>query len=440
MDVSQVRERHYTKTEGLVIRTAADEGADTRARPEPASLERLLSTRPATPSLVPSADGRIARMLLTVPAYATSSEPLAAVYRDLLARLPHDTALVVLTHESAKAVVERWLGEAARGTRARDDVLTAPDHLNFSVWAEDGYAVVHDGGLQRTLFVEPYSFPRYGDSLIADLVAGGTDLESTQAPLYFQGGNVLVGDDFFLLGADYPANTLSYVGPVLTPEPGESAEALVHRLYREYLDPGRRLRYVGSGVPVPAQQSRPFTLGGERWTEYLYLGNRPGTVQPMFHIDMFLTLAGRGADGRYRVLVGDPAAAADVLGHDLLPHAMAEVFDDIAAVLDRDGFHVLRNPLPLAYVDDPLARERFWYFATSNNALVQLARGPGEGADAVYLPTYGHGAWPELAATDEANAQIWAGLGVEPVMLGDFHPFASNLGAAHCIKKYLARA
>jgi hypothetical protein len=24
-------------------------------------------------------------------------------------------------------------------------------------------------------------------------------------------------------------------------------------------------------------------------------------------------------------------------------------------------------------------------------------------------------------------------------LLGDFHPFAQNLGAVHCIKKYLAR-
>jgi len=41
--------------------------------------------------------------------------------------------------------------------------------------------------------------------------------------------------------------------------------------------------------------------------------------------------------------------------------------------------------------------------------------------------------------TDRRNAEIWEGLGYEVVGLADFHPFASNLGAAHCIKKYLAR-
>ncbi|HEU4425494.1 MAG TPA: hypothetical protein VFR67_23410, partial [Pilimelia sp.] len=290
---------------------------------------------------------------------------------------------------------------------------------------------VTDGG--TTWLVEPFSFPRYGDSLVADFVANADPhLERTQAPLYFQGGNILVGDDFFLIGADYPANTLRYVGNVLLPGPQERPADLVRRLYGEYLDPCRRLGYVGSTLPVPEQRTRRFTLDGQEWTEVLYAGNQPGTTQPIFHIDMFVTLAGRGPDGRYRILVGDPRAAAELLDRDLPAHAMAHVFDDVAAGLDRQGFDVVRNPLPLVYVDDPDRRERLWYFATGNNALV--------GGGIVYLPTYGHGAWAELTVTDHANAQIWTELGLQVTYLADFHPFAENLGAVHCIKKYLARA
>ena len=58
----------------------------------------------------------------------------------------------------------------------------------------------------------------------------------------------------------------------------------------------------------------------------------------------------------------------------------------------------------------------------------------------MYLPTSGHGAWSALAATDEANRALWEQLGFATVALGDFHPFAENLGAAHCIKKYLGRS
>ncbi len=425
MDDGELRSRHYTRPPGLVRRSVGDlpqEFRDIRAAAGPIAAD-LLPPRPSRPRLVGSAEGTIDRLLLTIPGYAVRSAPLADAYHDLLAQLPPQTGVLVLTHEPDAATVAGW--------RPGLEVVAAPAHLNFSVWAEDGYVAVVDGDL--TYLIEPFSFPRYGDSLIADLVtAADPRLERSQAPLYFQGGNILVGDDFVLIGADYPAATLRYIGGILVPDPGESPAGLVRRLYGEYLDTGRRLVYVGSTLPVPQQQARRFVRDGVEWTELLYVGNQPGTLQPVFHIDMFVTLAGRGADGRYRLLVGDPREAAAVLGTEPPAHAMTQVFDDIAATLARQGFDVHRNPLPLVYVDDPDRRERLWYFATGNNVLV--------GGDSVYLPTYGHGVWPELAATDHRTAQIFEGLGYRVHRLADFHPFAENLGAVHCIKKYLARS
>jgi hypothetical protein len=288
----------------------------------------------------------------------------------------------------------------------------------------------------NTYLIEPFSFPRYGDSLVADFVANATDIKDTQTPLYFQGGNILVGDNFFMIGADYPANSLEYLRSHLQPNPGESPADFIRRLYNEYLDVGRELIYVGSTIPVPQQTSRPVIIDGKQWTEILYFGNREGTAQPLFHIDMFITLLGRTSQGRFRILVGDPELAAQTLGQPVQPHAMREVFNNIAKGLSGLGFEVIRNPLPLVYIDDPGEQVRIWYFATSNNALVQDSPEKGK---IVWLPTYGHGAWPELASTDEANAQIWRSEGFEVRQLGDFHPFAENLGALHCIKKYLAR-
>src|SRR5690606_9608083 len=122
------------------------------------------------------------------------------------------------------------------------------------------------------------------------------------------------------------------------------------RLYKKYLDHERELIHVGATIPVPVETTRTFTMetpgGSETWKESLYAGNEPGTVQPLFHIDMFITLAGRACDGAYQVVVGDPRLAAQVLGVPVWPHAMAEIFDDIAGGLERRGFRVLRNPLP----------------------------------------------------------------------------------------------
>ena len=215
-------------------------------------------------------------------------------------------------------------------------------------------------------------------------------------------------------------------------DPGE----FIRALYKDYLDHDRSLIYIASTIPVPAETKRKVTIGGEQWTEILFGGNHPATVQPLFHIDMFVTLVGREPDGKFRVMVGDPALAADVLGQSVSPHAMQEVFDNIAKGLGRAGFAVTRTPLPLVYEDDEKLLERFWYFATANNCVVQNSHSDGR---IVWLPTYGYGHWQALSATDEANMRIWEELGFEVRLLGDFHPFAANLGAVHCIKKYLAR-
>lgn len=429
----KVRERHYPRVAGLIPRTAADvTDASLRARAHAFPFTTAaLAPKPERPRLVPTADGAFAQLLFTIPRYAVESAPLAGAYRQLLSVLPPDLALVVLTHAGVEQTVREWVAAFATA-----DVIAVPEHLHFSVWAEDGYVVCRDEATGGTFFVEPFSFPRYADGLIADFVANATGLSNSQAPLYFQGGNILIGDDFVMIGADYPARSLEYVGSVLSPAPGETRAQLIRRLYGEYLDASRTLHYVGSTIPVPSETQRSITVNGERWTEILYFGNHEGTVQPLFHIDMFITLAGRAASGKYRVLVGDPKMAADTLRVPVEGHAMPEVFDNIARGLSRQGFDVIRNPLPLVYLDDAQRRERVWYFATSNNALVAAAAGGGT----VWLPTYGHGAWPELSATDEHNTRVWQGLGFTVRHLADFHPFAENLGAVHCIKKYLKRA
>jgi hypothetical protein len=438
----QIRERHYRRIAELVPRYRGD-------LPQPDLAEHLLNrfnarallapgATPSHPNLVPTADGLITRMLLTVPNYAVQEPIMAAAYQSLLGALPSGIRLVALVQESAQTTFKQWLQQAKLEKNV--EISTFDDSLNISIWAEDGYVVATDRTSGLTYFVEPYSFPRYGDALVANFVCNYTDLKDTQAPLYFQGGNVLIGDDFFLIGADYPANSLQYIkNGVLHVPPRQSPQDFIKGLYRRYLERDRSLHYIGSTVPVPIQTTRPVTVNGEEWTETICAGNAKGTVQPLFHIDMFLTLVGRGDHGSrgsktYRIMVGDPSKAYALLGGTAPPHAMQSVFDNIASSLATLGFDVIRNPLPLVYMDDVENKQRRWYFATANNALVQ--NGPTK---EVWLPTYGHGAWNALEKTDNANKKLWEELGFTTHMLGDFHPFAENLGAVHCIKKYLAR-
>lgn len=440
MAPNSLRERHYAKISGLVRRNARDltpEDLDQHALAK-AMLEKISHGGLGSPKLVSSAHGVISQLLLTIPSYAANSgagetNPLAATYIDLLAKLPRTIKYIVLTHDSSAVTVAQWFADLAIGDV---DIITVGEHLNFSIWAEDGYVVATDSVSQRTFFVEPFSFPRYADGLIADFVSNSSSLGNTQAPLYFQGGNILIGDDFFFVGADYPAKSLDYIKQVIVPDPGETPVATVRRLYRTYLDSSKDLYYVGSSIPVPAQLKRTIVIDGQQWIETLYAGNHAGTTQPLFHIDMFITLAGRDGAGKYQVFVGDPSLAAEALGIPLWPHAMQGVFDNISQYLESLGFRVLRNPLPLAYIDDPSTKQRTWYFATSNNALVQILPSGGK---SVWLPAYGFGGWQALTTTDQINVKAWEAIGFKATLLSDFHPFAENLGAVHCIKKYLAR-
>ncbi len=437
MAVPPLRPRHHPPVEGEVRRTDADLPEDVRLRraSTAAVAAQISGTRPSSPSLVATAQGSIARLLLTIPSYAVrgaAQNPYGAVYRDLLAKLPPETELVVLTHDAVGEIVRGWVAEAGRADGT--EIVATDDFLGFSVWAEDAYVVISDDDGEHA-FVEPAAFPRYGDALVADQVAAAAGLGLYQAPLHLQGGNVLVGDDFFFVGIDYPL--LTFEEGILTAPTRAAQDDLLRDVYRRYLDAERTFVPVGTTLPVPPAARREIHLDGETWQEEVYAGNARGTRQPVFHIDMFVSLAGRGSDGRFRVLVGDPREAARLTGEPLQAHAMAPVFDDVARDLARRGFDVGRAPLPLVYSDDVQERVRSWYFATSNNVLVHA---PDGGRPSVFIPTYAHGPFAEtLAATDRRNAEIWDGLGFDVVALGDFHPFASNLGAAHCIKKYLAR-
>src|SRR5215831_10736813 len=52
---------------------------------------------PQNPSLIPSADGKIAKILLTIPAYAVDERPLKLAFQDLVRQLPPDTDIVLVT-------------------------------------------------------------------------------------------------------------------------------------------------------------------------------------------------------------------------------------------------------------------------------------------------------------------------------------------------------
>ncbi len=410
---------------------------------------------PTRPRLVSTAHGPIRHVLLWYPTHSAADRAIyQRTYGDLLAGLPPTTAVTIVAHPKVvKEITD--VADARRVPSATTTVVRAPASLAFSVWAEDAFVVVDD--LDRrppaTFLLEPESFPRVGDFAVAELVATATPMETAQSPLVFQGGNILAGDDFAFVGADYLDDSRAAIeaGGSMEEFPATGSvrarEDFVKRQFRAQLDPARTFHFPAA-APRSRATNRVVEIGGERWLETVDAGR--GNRQPIFHIDMFLSLAGRAgrAGTKYQVLVGDPGLADRTLGWQPVAHNLQGEFDAVADQLRRLGFSVRRTPLPYVSVDVrgafevevdgrrvEVAGERLWYFATSNNCLVQI---DGEAKD-VWLPTYGHAPFEELAATDDLHRRTWESLGFTVHQLGDFHLFAMRLGALHCIKKYLAR-
>ncbi len=410
---------------------------------------RVQVTGLRNPRLISSAHGAIKHLMLWYPGGTRR-----VTYEDLVRKLPGTARVTLVAHPDALAEAE-LIAAAAAGDI---EIMTTPSYLNFSVWAEDACLVVEDDGAEEplTYLVEPFSFSRYGDQVVVDLVAQASEaVASTQLPLSFQGGNVLVGDDV-LVGRDYLDETITLglegQTPIVhfpTQGPPEEMERFGAELFARSLDPSRQFHFLASS-PSARPADGPVRRGEEVWWNRVTGGW--GRRQPIFHIDMFVSLAGRLAPGSpYRVLVGDPSAADEIMGWAAVPHELQSEFDEIAAQLDGLGFEVHRAPLPVidaAYrfpVPQPvqlsdgtsleIAGEIEWYHATSNNCLVQIVGDARE----VWLPTYGQEAAPDLAPIDARHRELWEGLGFVVHQLSDFHHLARASGALHCIKKYLAR-
>ncbi|MBC2777065.1 hypothetical protein [Parasphingopyxis marina] len=362
--------------------------------------------------LLCSAAGPIRHLLLFAPEY--EAEHFAAIYGALVASLPADAAITVAAEPGAQPHIARWPCDPARLA-----IVEIPD-ISITPWARDPLIAAAANGAPALLTTP--ELERRDDLRAAATLAEKTELASAPSPVAFEGGNILVGESHLFVGVD----TLTALG--------DDGAALFETALRDLEGDRREIVPIGSADDAPSETFRTAHAGEEEWREIFHYRAKEGTRQPVFHIDMFLTLAGKGAGGGERILVGDPAMAAEMLGLPPHPLCLANRFNAIAADLEARGFAVTRNPLPMIYMDDPKKRRRTWYYASSNNALVQ--REP----DIVWLPAYGHDNWPELEITDRQNREIWEGFGFEVRMIGEAQKLAENLGGLHCLTNVLRRS
>jgi hypothetical protein len=421
------------------------------------------------PRLVSSCAGSIDRILFCFPNWSTTSQDLIAGYVSVIRALRVGTHFIVVHHESARPVIQSWF-EGAGHPSANVTYAPLPDYVGLTDWAEDAYVALADHGSGAPFLMEPWEFRRAGDALIADAVENHSEVRATQAPLIFQGGNCLVGDGFWMMGRDYFADTMDLLQGNRAPVnlPAGPAEPFVRNLYTRYLDSSRRLVLIGTQKAIPIADYIGSRSGNQFYLDIPTSG--VGTFQPIFHIDMFLTLVGADSSGRFQVLVGSPALADQRLG-TRSPFALQDVYDRIASELVQAGLAVRRNPIvhqpslgrtyalselqAIASTPEGAAlagavkeliaagaggttviQVRSWHHITWNNCLVENSATAGKH---VYLPTFGYAPHANLAVLDADMEALWTELGFTVHRLGNFNAFAERQGVVHCIKKYINR-
>ena len=228
----------YRRTDGDVFASPQDER---RARLASRLAPPVARPGLQRPSLVSSWQGAIEEVLFAFPTYGVASPELSAGYRSVIAALRPGTRFVVVHHESRRFDVAEWFDDAGHPA-GNVTYVPLPDYVTFTDWAEDAYVALLDAEDGTAYLMEPWEFPRAGDALISESVQEHVSLRSAQAPLIFQGGNCLIGDDFWLLGKDYFADSVALAegrdAPVTVPE-GTTAPGFVTRLFADYVDADR---------------------------------------------------------------------------------------------------------------------------------------------------------------------------------------------------------
>jgi hypothetical protein len=390
-----LKPRHFTR---LLDAGAAAPRRSVSRRPEPSPVAD------GKRSLLPSAGGRIRHVFLV----ATRRMPgFEQGMLERLLRLAGGFQRISLAVHAADHAAFSALAENLDLT-AEIDVIAAPEGAALWPWAQDRVTAFRggDGAIAVLGADDPDDYT--ADAAGRACGGAGRAVPSARQP----GGNILVDGPVCFVGGDL----------------GETP-----------FDTTRAIEVVAC-APLERRGPSRFQIEPGDWTwrqdiDRCIAGE--GSRQPVFHLDMFMTLAGAGPDGIPRILLGDPVWASELIGLPLPEGFPVAAFKQIDYGLRLRGYAVLRNPLPFVYFDDYEAKLREWFYASANNCWVECMSGAG--GCRVFLPEYGFGPWAELKATDDANAAVWEGLGFEVVRGGDFLPLADQLGSLNCVSRILDR-
>lgn len=398
--------------------------------------------------------GQIQQVLLSFPALVNNPRDIHDHYVGLFEAFDAQTRFVILAQfhpalqreqsiprfaGAVKEQMSKLMTEAGITESHLEDVIIQPlvdyreyhekskisgiykeEHYFHSEWAQDPFVVLKDAAETYAL-LEPIQFKRsninkLGDQLIAEYVAAQLDFYVKPFPFQLEGGNVLIGDTYAIIGSDILYKNWSLFDRELGFEQ-------IERYFQWSLG-------VNTIIWVGAQG------GYLNESEALQSGTTP--IQTLPHIDMMVTLGGRTHDNKELVFVAeltDESCIAVDAGDRRRFNAYFQSVADHLASYDANGvrFHVERLPVILYSIGDQV-------FMPFNNCLTEMY----DGACNVYLPDFtppekelrSQFKEAETAAIEKFESKGFAA----KVVRGDFNARARRNGALHCISHTLKRS
>jgi hypothetical protein len=371
-----------------------------------------------TGRFVADCGGLIRQIVLSLPAdfFALTThqwfQPLIPI-GNLLQAFPTgiDTFLLVEPRDMPQA--QRWAGS-----------LEASCNIVFVAGAEDRNTV-NSPWTQDAFLVRKLPAERSADIEILTLETGGAaasiadflSVPKGLLPASLPGGNQLVGPDFRLVGHS------QLVGRSAT-RAGSTKQTIDLLEKLQALDE-RPIRIFGYRPERPRRQT-----GGTRLSEledFVRNGHQFG-----FHVDQFVSVTGLERGNRPLLIVGEPCGLEDGTVTPLIEEAR-RALDASAVELIRQGFEVLRNPLP--YVITPDSRKRLPRLY--NNLILENEIRSGRERPLVWLPQFGDA--EPLEKFDRMNSAVWEELGFDVAPIYGCSYLASRNGSLRCLSKILSR-
>ncbi len=349
-------------------------------------------------TLVSDIGGPVARTALQINPYLLESTHSLRrrAYENLMRSFLPGTDFLILVDAADAARTDIWIRTLDLPCKAR--LVEAPSGKLRAqgAWMRDAFLDARIDS-EQILVATHTQRPAGQARWIADAAQARIETHD----LSLEGGDCLVADDFWLVGAQAVRNSM--------------------------LIPGRRCDAVRAVERLAALDGRPMHVAGYPRSREVDRDLRGAVAsdlaQDWAHIDLVVSLTGRrGAHGAPILMVASPVEAP--CREEAQAAIAGAPLDAMARHLQTLGFVVLRNPAPFA--GNPRR------IAPYCNVILQ------QEPDIVWLPQFAD-AGEAFVASDAANAALWESLGYRVIPVEGWGAFLGAKGAIRCATNVIAR-